>query len=70
MATALAKVPAHLAIKIIYTDDDVIVIDKPCDLRSVPGHAAERHEGDDNTTANADGDAAKPKPQRLTAQEA
>jgi hypothetical protein len=34
------KVPSHLTIRILYSDDDIVVIDKPCDLRSVPGHAS------------------------------
>ena len=36
---ALSSIPAHLAIRILYSDDDIVVIDKPCDLRSVPGNA-------------------------------
>ena len=36
---ALSDVPGHLKISILYSDDDIVVIDKPCDLRSVPGHA-------------------------------
>ena len=35
----LPNVPARLTISILYSDDDIVVIDKPCDLRSVPGHA-------------------------------
>ncbi len=35
----LSNIPSHLRIRILYSDDDVVVIDKPCDLRSVPGHA-------------------------------
>lgn len=67
MATALANVPAHLTIKVLYSDSDVVVIDKPCDLRSVPGHATERSEEIDESENNVDGNV---KPQRLTAQEA
>ena len=36
---ALHNVPSHLHITVLYHDNDVVVIDKPCDLRSVPGHA-------------------------------
>ena len=36
---ALSSIPAHLAIRILYSDHDIVVIDKPCDLRSVPGNA-------------------------------
>ena len=35
----LHNVPSHLHIKVLHYDNDVVVIDKPCDLRSVPGHA-------------------------------
>ena len=37
--TRVAKIPPHLAIDVLYADDSVVVIDKPCHLRSVPGHA-------------------------------
>eukprot|EP00984_Skeletonema_dohrnii_P015541 scaffold6739_cov186-Skeletonema_dohrnii-CCMP3373.AAC.3 len=33
------NIPQHLQIRIIHADDDIIVIDKPANLRSVPGHA-------------------------------
>lgn len=36
---SLPNVSPHLTIRILYSDDDVVVIEKPCDLRSVPGHA-------------------------------
>lgn len=36
----LHNVPSHLHIKVLYHDNDVVVIDKPNDLRSVPGHAS------------------------------
>jgi len=39
MTSPLSSIPAHLAIRILYSDDDIVVIDKPCDLRSVPGNA-------------------------------
>jgi hypothetical protein len=35
----LSRIPQHLRIRILYSDDDVVVIDKPGNLRSVPGHA-------------------------------
>jgi len=35
----LHNVPSHLHIKVLHFDNDVVVLDKPCDLRSVPGHA-------------------------------
>eukprot|EP00956_Cyclotella_meneghiniana_P006857 scaffold9220_cov43-Cyclotella_meneghiniana.AAC.6 len=73
MSTALANVPGHLTIKVLYSDDDIIVIDKPCNLRSVPGHAAEQSDdrADDNVIKDPSGASAKDaKPQRLTAQEA
>ena len=37
--TRVAEIPPHLAIDVLYADDSVVVIDKPCHLRSVPGHA-------------------------------
>ena len=33
------NIPQHLKIRIIHVDDDIIVLDKPANLRSVPGHA-------------------------------
>ena len=73
MASALTNVPAHLLIKVIYSDDDIIVIDKPCNLRSVPGHATPGSglkiddNGEDEDSVRG---VAEVKPQRLTAQEA
>ncbi|KAL7550422.1 hypothetical protein ACHAWF_013662 [Thalassiosira exigua] len=32
----MAAVPG---IRVLYVDDDIVVVDKPCDLRAVPGHA-------------------------------
>ena len=49
MATAAAPlppfdVPRHLLIQVLHSDGSVVVIHKPCNLRSVPGHAKEpRH---------------------------
>jgi hypothetical protein len=68
--------PDHLTIKVLYSDNDIIVIDKPCDLRSVPGHATPRAKtsdgsGDqDDSGADEDLSESKPRVQRLTAQEA
>jgi hypothetical protein len=36
----MACIPDHLRIKVLYGDEAVVVIDKPCNLRSVPGHAS------------------------------
>ena len=33
------NIPLHLQIRVIHADDDILVIDKPANLRSVPGHA-------------------------------
>jgi hypothetical protein len=38
-ATRMACIPENLRIKVLYEDEALIVIDKPCNLRSVPGHA-------------------------------
>lgn len=38
-AVRLSWVPSHLRIRLIHVDKDIIVIDKPCNLRSVTGHA-------------------------------
>ena len=35
----LEHVPEHLRIEIVYQDEDIIVVHKPCNLRSVPGNA-------------------------------
>ncbi len=32
-------ITAILSVRVIHSDDAIVVIDKPCDLRSVPGHA-------------------------------
>ncbi|KAL7435986.1 hypothetical protein ACHAXM_004947 [Skeletonema potamos] len=32
-------IPQHLQIRVMHADDDIVVIDKPANLRSVPGHA-------------------------------
>ncbi len=35
----LSRVPNELLVKVVYVDDSIIVISKPANLRSVPGHA-------------------------------
>lgn len=35
----LRNIPKFLRIKVQYEDEAIIVVDKPCNLRSVPGHA-------------------------------
>ena len=72
-----SKIPPHLAIDVLYADDSVVVINKPCHLRSVPGHAnpptlgKRKRPSDDiaSTTSNAGGDTKSPS-NRQTAQEA
>ena len=72
-----SKIPPHLAIDVLYADDSVVVINKPCHLRSVPGHAnpptlgKRKRPSDDiaSTTSNAGGDTNSPS-NRQTAQEA
>ena len=57
----LEKVPQHPWISVLFSDDDIVVINKPCDLRSVPGHA------EPPTSKNAGVGDVRP---RLTAHEA
>jgi hypothetical protein len=38
-AERLSQIPAHLKIRVVHDDAVFVVIDKPCNLRSVPGHA-------------------------------
>lgn len=57
----LENIPERLRIRILHEDEDIIVIDKPAMLRSVPGHA------NPPPTSSDDADQASP---RLTAQEA
>lgn len=74
-----SKIPPHLTIDVLYADDSVVVINKPCHLRSVPGHAnpptlGKRKRPSDDTaastrSANAGGDTDNPS-NRQTAQEA
>jgi hypothetical protein len=33
------SIPLHLRIQVLHVDPDILVISKPCNLRSVPGHA-------------------------------
>ena len=71
-------IPSQLAIRILYSDDDIVVIDKPCDLRSVPGHAnpppLEKTGPRSSDAAGADGGDGggdiTPQSHRRTAQEA
>lgn len=35
----MACIPEHLRIRVLYEDEALVVVDKPCNLRSVPGHA-------------------------------
>ena len=35
----LSQIPRHLRIRVIEDDTEFVVIEKPCNLRSVPGHA-------------------------------
>ena len=55
MSMSLSNVPAHLTIRILYSDDDIVVIDKPCDLRSVPGHAENQPPRDSSDKISAQG---------------
>ena len=43
----LSHVPKELRIQLLYIDDDIIVLNKPCNLRSVPGHATVSNDNDD-----------------------
>jgi hypothetical protein len=65
----ISKIPNHLRIRILHEDKDCIVIDKPRNLRSVPGHA---HPPPSNKRKrdNTDTDGADPSARRRTGQEA
>ncbi len=63
----MEHVPEYLRIKIIYKDDNIIVIDKPCNLRSVPGHA---NPPPSPSVVNSTARAKSHKENRLTSQEA
>jgi 23S rRNA-/tRNA-specific pseudouridylate synthase len=39
---ALSSIAENLRIRVIYHDHDIVVIDKPCNLRSVPGFATKK----------------------------
>lgn len=54
----ISHIPQHLRIKVLYEDEAIVVIEKPCLLRSVPGHA--------NPPATSHANS----PSRLSAQEA
>ena len=69
------NIPSHLKIRILYSDDNIVVIDKPCDLRSVPGHANPPPAGKEGpqsgaATATEEGGDVAPQSHRRTAQEA
>eukprot|EP00934_Nitzschia_sp_Nitz4_P003963 Nitzschia sp. Nitz4//scaffold13_size275219//234692//235830//NITZ4_000918-RA/size275219-snap-gene-0.23-mRNA-1//1//CDS//3329536146//3953//frame0 len=38
MDNAIKEIPQHLKIRILHQTDDCVIIEKPCNLRSVPGH--------------------------------
>jgi tRNA pseudouridine32 synthase/23S rRNA pseudouridine746 synthase len=64
----LASVPEGLRVKVIYHDDHIIVVFKPANLRSVPGHAVsgkKRSREEDKGTLTGASD-----PSRRTGQEA
>eukprot|EP00978_Attheya_sp_CCMP212_P048159 scaffold479774_cov55-Attheya_sp.AAC.2 len=73
------SIPSHLRIQVLHVDPDIIVISKPCNLRSVPGHAkppptsAKRkrpsNDEDEDEDDDDDDDDVRDKP-RKTAQEA
>ena len=44
----LSHVPKELRIQLLYIDDDIIVLNKPCNLRSVPGHAIPSNDDNDD----------------------
>jgi hypothetical protein len=60
-------IPPHLTIRILYSDDEIVVIDKPCDLRSVPGHANPPPPEKEGPRSNSDSEQTS---HRRTAQEA
>ena len=60
-------IPPHLTIRVIYSDDEIVVIDKPCDLRSVPGHANPPPPEKEGPRSNSDSEQTS---HRRTAQEA
>ncbi|KAL7524434.1 hypothetical protein ACHAXR_000569, partial [Thalassiosira sp. AJA248-18] len=55
-------------VRVLYSDDDIVVIEKPCDLRSVPGHANPPSDAAADVVART-GDSGR-QSQRRTAQEA
>eukprot|EP01082_Thalassiosira_pseudonana_P001441 g589.t1 g589 contig10:347926-348947(+) len=73
---SLTNVPPHLTIRVLYSDDDIVVIDKPANLRSVPGHASNSPDADDGSvmdgagaSTSANTPSSKDNP-RMTAQDA
>jgi len=49
---SLAHVDPNLCIRILHVDEDIVVVDKPCNLRSVPGHATTAAGDDDNSNTD------------------
>jgi len=60
-------IPPRLTIRILYSDDEIVVVDKPCDLRSVPGHANPPPPEKEGPRSNSDSEQTS---HRMTAQEA
>ena len=59
MSDVLGKVPSYLRIKIVHSDEHIIVVHKPSLLRSVPGTRKENHNAD---ISSDDGGASKNNP--------
>ena len=38
-AERVSKIPEHLRIRVLFEDEDIVIVDKPSGLRSVPGNA-------------------------------
>lgn len=72
----LASVPEGLQVRVLYHDDYIIVVFKPANLRSVPGHAAVEsgqkrpREEDKGTTTSTPTSSGASDPSRRTGQEA
>lgn len=63
----VSKIQNHLRIRLLYEDNDCIVIDKPRNLRSVPGHA---HPPPSNKRKRDNADTTEGTDRRRTGQEA
>lgn len=61
----MQNVPPDLRIKVIFADESIVVINKPCNLRSVPGHSRKLEERTKSPDKFATGQS-----HRRTAQEA